>query len=164
MLLPGASCPPAPPTIPIETPEKNLQMFKQALETDDYGTAYYCLSDNTRSRYKFSHFKLMMERTIFGVLIKSIIINWETVSVKYYSEKDDKDKPVQKAKVVLQHWKYQDCRKEFIFVYELVDEETKEFGWHVDFTLAGVLGIPQEDEDRLFPVPPKEEPTEENKD
>lgn len=162
IMLPGASCPPRPPIAPIETPEKNLQIFRDALEKEDYGTAYYCMSENTRSRYKYGDFNMMMKWTIFGVLIRSLMINWETQSIDYYNEKDSRTGlDVQKAKVVLRHWKYPEYSKTFTFVYEPASAETKALAWRVDFTLAGILEMPQEDEDRLFPPPTKNATTKE---
>ncbi|MFH1228390.1 MAG: hypothetical protein V1701_10890 [Planctomycetota bacterium] len=155
IMLPGASCPPRPPIVPVETPDKNLKIFRDSLGEEDYGTAYYCLSENTRSRYKYGDFSMMMKWTIFGVLIRSMMINWETKSIDYYNENG-----IQKAKVILQHWKYPEYSKTFIFVYEPASAETNALAWRVDFTLAGILEMPQEDEDRLFP-PPKKETTEE---
>lgn len=164
-LLPGASCPPANPNTPIETPEKNLIIFREALEKPDYATAYYCLSQNTRDRYQFNHFKMMFEYTIFGILIKSMLINWDLDSIKYYTEvsaenhKTDEQPTrltaVQKAKVVLRHWRYPEYKKEFIFVYEPTSSGASDMAWRVDFTMAGILEMPQEDEDRLFPRPEK---------
>ncbi|MBI4712654.1 MAG: hypothetical protein HY762_05065 [Planctomycetes bacterium] len=163
-LLPGASCPPTNPNQPIETPEKNLSMFREALEKPDYAAAYFCLSQNTRARYQFNHFKMMFEYTIFGILIKSMLINWDLDSIKYYSEMADSrtarpeeptPEPVQKARVVLRHWRYPEYKKEFIFVYEPTAPDSTDKGWRVDFTMAGILEMPQEDEDRLFPRPEK---------
>lgn len=128
-----------------------MQVMRQALENDDYSTAYYCLSKNTRERYSFFNFKVMLEYTIFGILVKNMLINWDVKSVKYYNETiasndpNKKPKVIEKARMILQHWKYPEYQKEFILVYE--DE-----GWRIDLTMAHVLGVPQEDEDNLFPV------------
>ncbi|MFH1230917.1 MAG: hypothetical protein V1709_05410 [Planctomycetota bacterium] len=153
LFLTGASCPPYDKPIKRESPEKNLKVLKDALEKGDYSTAYYCLSKNTRNRpgYEYGNFKMMLEWTIFGVLIKSMLINWDIKSVKYFNETvKDSDgkttKTIEKARVLLQHWKYSEYQKEFIFIYE-------NNGWRIDFTLAGIIGMPQEDEDNLFPVP-----------
>ncbi|MFH0888866.1 MAG: hypothetical protein V1871_06625 [Planctomycetota bacterium] len=153
IFLTGASCPPRDTEVRRETPEKNLRILREALEKEDYQTAYYCLSKSTHQRYKYGDFKIMFEWTIFGVLIRSMLINWDIKSVKYFNEAiKDSDgkttKTIEKAKVVLQHWKYSEYQKEFIFVYE-------NNGWRIDFTLAGIIGMPQEDEDTLFPVPSK---------
>ena len=151
MFVTGASCPPHDTPVIRETPEKNLRILREALEKEDYQTAYYCLSKSTHQRYKYSDFKMMLEWTIFGVLVKVMLINWDTKSVKYFNEtiKDSDGKTtrtIEKARVVLQHWRYSEYQKEFIFVYE-------DNGWRIDFTLAGIIGMPQEDEDNLFPVP-----------
>jgi hypothetical protein len=155
LLSSGASCPPYDTPIKRESPEKNLRVLKDSLEKGDYGTAYFSLSKNTRQRYAYNDFKMMLEWTIFGILIKSLLINWETKSVNYFKEiiKDPNTKTpktIEKAKVLLQHWKYPQYQKEFIFIYE-------DNGWRIDFTLAGIIGIPQEDEDTLFPVPCKKQ-------
>jgi len=160
-VLTGATCPPHNLDIARESPEKSLQVMRQALEKSDYDTAYFSLSDSTRHRYAFSHFKLMMEYTIFGILVKSMLINWNVKSVKYFTENikapDGKSadspanrgiappKQVDKARVMLQHWKHTEYQKEFIFVYQ-------DNGWRLDLTMAHVIGMPQEDEDTLFPV------------
>jgi hypothetical protein len=157
MFLTGASCPPRDTPVKRESPEKNLRIFREALEKGDYETAYFSLSKTTRQRYAYNHFKMMLEWTIFGVLIKSILINWDITSVEYFKETikpvgvDDKTpRIIEKAKVLLRHWKYHNYQKEFIFIYE-------DNGWRIDFTLSGIIGIPQEDEDTLFPIPPKDD-------
>lgn len=149
----GASCPSRDiPTVPRSSPAKNLQVMREALQKSDYSTAYHCLSQDTRGRYKYGDFKLMLEYTIFGVLIRSILTYWEVEDIKYFNEtvaSEIKDEPpkvivIEKARVRLRHWKFPDYQKEFIFIYE-------EDGWRIDFTLAGIVGVPQEDEDAIAP-------------
>ncbi len=156
----GASCPSKDiPITPRTSPAKNLQVMSAALEKGDYSTAYYCLSQETRGRYKYGDFKMMMEYTIFGILIRSILVYWEVEDIKYFRETvaatvkparlaesggDEPPKTIEKARVRLHHWKYPEYQKEFIFIYE-------EDGWRIDFTLAGIVGVPQEDEDAIAP-------------
>ena len=172
----GASCPSRDiPITPRTSPAKNLQVMSAALEKGDYSTAYYCLSQETRGRYKYGDFKMMMEYTIFGILIRSILVYWEVEDIKYFQETPpdrtviradvattEKDEPtgtpatrgtgasseppktIEKARVRLRHWKYPEYQKEFIFIFE-------EDGWRIDFTLAGIVGVPQEDEDAIAP-------------
>jgi len=146
----GASCPPKEIPVPRTSPVKNLQVMRAALEKSDYSTAYYSLSQDTRSRYKYGDFKLMLEYTIFGILIRSILTYWEVEDIKYFQETvsaDEPDKPskvIEKARVRLRHWKYPKYQKEFVFIFE-------EDGWRIDFTLAGIVGVPQEDEDAIAP-------------
>jgi len=150
----GASCPPTEIRVPRTSPAKNLQVMREALGKSDYSTAYYCLSKDTRGRYKYGDFKLMLEYTIFGILIRSILVYWEVEDIKYFNETiaaDGPDKPsktIEKARVRLRHWKYPDYQKEFVFIYE-------DDGWRIDFTLAGIVGVPQEDEDAIAPPPDK---------
>jgi hypothetical protein len=125
-----------------ETPQKTLEVFRKALETKDYSTAYHCLSKDTKARYQFSHFSLMFEWTVFGVLIRNMIIYWEVESTKYSRDHE-------KATLRLRHQRYPSYKKDFTFVYE--------DGWRIDFTLAHILGMPQEDEDMLFPPKPEED-------
>lgn len=149
IFLPGASCPPRDIPVKRETPEKTLLVLREALVKEDYSTAYYSLCKSSRQRYSYGNFKLVLEWTIFGVLIKSMLINWNIKSVKYYNESNKTPKIVEKAKVLLQHWKYPDYQKEFVFINE-------DDGWRMELTLAGFLGMPQEDEDRFSPVPAEE--------
>ncbi|MDI6733157.1 MAG: hypothetical protein QME51_06660 [Planctomycetota bacterium] len=175
--LQGASCPPKDTGVPRTSPEETLRIIKTSLEESNYATAYHCLTKDTRNRYPFSHFKMMFEWTMFGVLIKDVIVTWRVKDVKYFTETvttpsklppepqkgvgtgskpsensavspDEAKIPsariIQKAKVLMEHWKYPtQYQKEFIFVYE-------DNGWRIDFTLAGVLGLPQEDEDVYY--------------
>jgi len=159
----GASCPSKDiPITPRTSPAKNLKVMNAALEKGDYSTAYYCLSKDTRGRYKYGDFKLMLEYTIFGILIRSILVYWEVEDIKYFNETvastekparlagsggDAPPKTIEKARVRLRHWKYPDYQKEFIFIYE-------EDEWRIDFTLAGIVGVPQEDEDAIAPPKP----------
>lgn len=146
----GSSCPPPNIPVPRTSPAKNLQVMRDALAKSDYSTAYYCLSQDTRGRYKYGDFKLMLEYTIFGILIRSILTYWEVEDIKYFKEtvnSDGPDKPAQvieKARVRLKHWKHPEYQKEFVFIFE-------EDGWRIDFTLAGIVGVPQEDEDAIAP-------------
>ena len=147
----GASCPSKDlPETPRTSPAKNLQVMSAALEKGDYSTAYYCLSQETRGRYKYGDFKMMMEYTIFGILIRSILVYWEVADIKYFQEtiaataKDEPPKTIEKARVRLKHWKYPDYQKEFVFIYE-------DDGWRIYFTLAEIVGVPQEDEDAIAP-------------
>jgi hypothetical protein len=147
----GASCPSKDlPEMPRTSPAKNLKVMSAALEKGDYSTAYYCLSQETRGRYKYGDFKLMMEYTIFGILIRSILVYWEVEDIKYFKEtvaattKDEPPKTIEKARVRLHHWKYPEYQKEFVFIFD-------EDGWRIDFTLAGIVGVPQEDEDAIAP-------------
>jgi hypothetical protein len=147
----GASCPSRDiPAVPRTSPVNNLQVMREALQKSDYSTAYYCLSQDTRGRYKYGDFKLMLEYTIFGVLIRSILAYWEIADIKYFNETVSPAEPeapprvIEKARVLLRHWKFPDYRKEFVFIYE-------ENGWRIDFTLAGIVGVPQEDEDAIAP-------------
>jgi hypothetical protein len=126
-----------------ETPQKTLDVFKTALDARDYSTAYHCLSKGTKLRYQFAHFKLMFEYTVFGVLIKNMVVSWETEFIKYTRDGNG-------ATLRLRHRRYATYKKDFIFVYE-------NKGWRMDFTLARVLGMPQEDEDLLFPPQPVKE-------
>jgi len=151
----GASCPSRDiPITPRTSPAKNLKVMNAALEKGDYSTAYYCLSQDTRGRYKYGDFKLMLEYTIFGILIRSILVYWEVEDIKYFKEtvastvKDEPPKTIEKARVLLKHWKYPEYQKEFVFIYE-------DDGWRIDFTLAGIVGVPQEDEDAIAPPPLK---------
>ncbi|MEW6027188.1 MAG: hypothetical protein AB1599_07835 [Planctomycetota bacterium] len=167
----GASCPPKEMPVPRTSPEKNLKVMREALEKSDYSTAYYCLSKDTRGRYKYGDFKMMLEYTIFGVLIRSILVYWEVEDIKYFRETITSEvkparlegsggdesptgqpsgppKIIEKARVRLRHWKHPDYQKEFVFIFE-------EDGWRIDFTLASIVGVPQEDEDAIAP-PPKE--------
>ncbi len=128
---------------PRETPQQTMDVFRKALETRDYSTAYHCLSKNAKSRYQFNHFKMMFEWTVFGILIKNMVVSWETESIKYSHAR-------QEARLTLRHQYYPTYKKTFFFVYE-------NEGWRVDFTLARILGMPQEDEDLLFPPQPVKE-------
>jgi hypothetical protein len=155
-MLQGASCP-HEPEVSRETPKKTFSVMRLALEKDDYSTAYFSLSKSTRQRYQYSHFKMMLEWTIFGILTKSILINWNIKSINYFTETlraSDKEIKIEKAKVLLQHWKYPEYQKEFICVYE--------DGWRIELTMAGLLGMPQEDEDNLFPSHKKNATTDPN--
>ncbi|MBI5778100.1 MAG: hypothetical protein HZA49_01420 [Planctomycetes bacterium] len=150
----GASCPPHDTLVKRTSPAKNLKVMREALAKSDYSTAYYCLSQDTRGRYKYGDFKLMLEYTIFGILIRSILTYWEVEDIKYFqetaaaTEPNETPKTIEKARVRLRHWKYPEYQKEFVFIYE-------EDGWRIDFTLAGIVGVPQEDEDAIAPPPSK---------
>ncbi len=130
-----------------DTPKETMDVFRKALETRDYSTAYHCLSQNAQSRYQFNHFKMMFEYTIFGVLIKNMIISWEPVHIKYARNRTE-------AELMLRHQRYPAYKKDLFFIYE-------DDGWRIDFTLARILNIPQEDEDMFFPPQPEEESEEE---
>lgn len=130
-----------------DTPQETMRVFRKALETRDYSTAYHCLSRNAKTRYQFNHFKMMFEWTVFGILIKNMVISWEPEHTKYSRDRTE-------ATLRLRHHFYPTYKKDFFFIYE-------DDGWRIDFTLARILGIPQEDEDRLFPPQPEEEPKEE---
>lgn len=129
-----------------DTPKETMDVFRKSLETRDYSTAYHCLSQNAKSRYKFNHFKMMFEWTIFGVLIKNMVISWEPIRIKYARNRTE-------ATLMLRHQQYPAYKKDLFFIYE-------DDGWRIDFTLARILGMPQEDEDMLFPPSPAEEPQE----
>ena len=82
-----------------ETPQETLQVFKEALNEKDYRKAYQCFSENTKSRYREDHFKMMFKRTIFGGLIHIMVVNWKIVNVEY-------SRDGQRARLTFQHWKY----------------------------------------------------------
>lgn len=138
-LLTGATCPrqlPDPPSSD-KTPAKTLAVFREALDNHKYTTAFNCLSQNSQNRYPKEQFEMMLQWTIFGILLRNLLIKWDVVGTKY----DSQDK--YKAMVTLRHNKRPEYQKDFIFVYE--EEE-----WRIDITIARLLGMPQEDEDSLF--------------
>lgn len=137
LLLTGATCPHKDNQPPDRgTPAQTMDTFRQALEDYKYTTAYECLSKNTRRRYPKDQFQMMLEWTIFGILLRNMLIKWDVTDTQY----DSLDK--NKAIVILSHGKYPEYQKDFIFVYERK-------GWRIDITMARLLGVPQEDEDNI---------------
>ena len=133
-----------------EDPKETLELFRQSMEKGDYATAYHCLSKNAKRRYKYAHFRMLFDWTSFGVLLRSLLVNWDVKKI----EIDRSD--VNKAWVHLGHRHYPSYKKKLPFVYE-------NKSWRADFTLAWSLSMPQEDEDILFP-PPEEEEKKKDKD
>ncbi|MBI3099417.1 MAG: hypothetical protein HYY93_14495 [Planctomycetes bacterium] len=111
--------------------------FQQHLYDLKLDKAYQLFSKDTRERYKYGEFSMMINQTRFGQLILDYLIRWEVWDLQM-------DADGKRAVIEIVHPEQRQVRKEIEVLLE------GENDWRIHFTLAGALGIADEDELELL--------------
>jgi hypothetical protein len=134
-ILPLVSSCKAPPQ--STDAQKIYSMFSDTINKKDYDTAYQLLSKDTRKRYSGFEFMYMFSKTLFGKLLRNMVLNWKQEFLTF-NEKHSR------TKIVIHHPTQTRYKKNI----ELVREGNE---WKVRFTIAELMDMPESDERYLFP-------------